>query len=275
MNCSDTDNECIQVDIAPTISQILHIPMITPSGKPIRKILDYTGKKECRKIVLIIVDSLGFSLYKRLEKHMPAVEKIADAGILIKCRSVADKTTPAITSIFTGYYPREHMIQKTEDLYYERSKNEDNTRIKSILEWAHEAGLRSSITIESEGAAALNGRIDTSSGVRDLSDIIEYDRKITEETVKSLENQPHLMAIHLRAIDRIAHTEDNWKSLIYAASSINENIDVIVNKLEPYTLVIVCGDHPIHSSQKWLKMASIEEIKNYDHKYVALIAGCV
>ncbi|AEH60851.1 type I phosphodiesterase/nucleotide pyrophosphatase [Methanosalsum zhilinae DSM 4017] len=275
MNCPDTDNECIQVDIAPTISKILHIPMIAPSGKPIQKILDYTGKKKCRKIVLIIVDSLGFSLYKRLEKHMPAIKKIADTGLLIKCRSVADKTTPAIASIFSGYYPEEHMIQKTEDLYYERVKNKDNPKIKSILEWAHEAGLRSSIAIESEGAAALSGRIDTSSGVRDVSDIVEYDRKITEAVFKSLKNQPHLMAIHLRTIDRIAHTEDKWKSIIGAASCINKNIDMIINEMEPCTLVIVCGDHPIHSSQKWLKMASDEEINNYDNKYVALIAGCI
>ena len=54
--------ECHIIDIAPTISRLLNVPMIPPTGKPIPEVLKYAKKKDYKRVVIIIVDSLGYSL---------------------------------------------------------------------------------------------------------------------------------------------------------------------------------------------------------------------
>lgn len=269
----NSNTECSLVDIAPTISEILHIDMVKPHGHVLNQITEYSRKNKTGKVILIIVDSLGYALYQHLIESMQNLLKIADSGLVLKCKSTADHTTPAIASIFTGYYPEEHHIYYTDDIYKERAKNRSNPKIKTIMEWAHDSGLKSGIVIESLGAESLLNRIDGTFGIPDSNDIIEYDNKVAENTVKALKFKPDIIAVHLRAIDRFAHRSDKWDDIKYSALSVDKNIGTIYTYADKGSLFIVCGDHPIHSGKKWLKMTGEKDAQNYRNRYVALIIG--
>ena len=265
--------DCDLIDIAPTISNIFDIPMVQPEGKVIQEIVEYAEKNECKKAVIIIVDSLGYSLYRHLLTSMKNTDKIAKKGLLLKCSSPAGHTTPAISSIFTGHTPEQHHVYKTDDIYIERAKDGSNPRIRTIMEWTHDKGLTSGIVIESQGAAAMVDRIDLVYGVPDSKDIIEYDKNITSDTIKALSNDPKVLAVHLRAVDRYAHRAQNWKEIKVAANAVDKNIGKIFSNAEKGTLFFICGDHPIHSADRWLKFGSKEDTDNHQGGYVALIIG--
>ena len=127
--------ECSTIDIAPTISRLLKIPMVPPSGRPIPEVENYAKERGCKRAVIIVVDSLGYSLYRHLSPVMKNLHEITESGLLFKCRSPATITSPAIASIFTGYLPEEHNIYSTADIYSERAKNSENPRLRSIMEW--------------------------------------------------------------------------------------------------------------------------------------------
>ncbi len=102
--------ECSTIDIAPTISRILKIPMVPPSGRPIPQIETCAKKKGCKRAGIIVVDSLGFFLYRHLSPVMTNLDEFAGSGLVYRCKSPATITSPAIASIFTGYLPEEHNI---------------------------------------------------------------------------------------------------------------------------------------------------------------------
>lgn len=226
-----SDNPYSLVDIAPTIAELIGVPLPDVDGAVIPELIDRLQR--CDRVVLIIVDSLGYSIYQRLRSSMPYMK-----GITIRCRAVSDHTTPAIASILTGCYPDTHRVLTTADVL--------TSPIKSILERAEECGIRSAVVIESKGAAAMKTKIDLAAGVSDSSDILAYDADIRERSLDLLKHNPILMVIHFRAIDRYAHEERSLDELIYAAESIDGHIEEICRNLDRNTGVIICGDHPIH-----------------------------
>ncbi|MCL7410965.1 MAG: sulfatase-like hydrolase/transferase [Methanosarcinaceae archaeon] len=266
--------QCSLVDIAPTISELLEIPMVPPDGKVIQDVIEYANICGCQKVVLIIVDSLGYSLYRYFSESgsiFNNIRQLAGSGMVLRCQSTADHTTPAIASIFTGYYPTKHHIYATDDIYRERAKDPANPKIQTILEWAYDAGCRSAVVIESLGADTFLDRVGEVFGVPDSKDIIEYDSKITDAAVQALESKPDILAVHLRAIDRYAHRAHTWDELKYAAGTVDENIGRIVMAAEKGTLFMICGDHPIHASAKWMKSASKTWVGECQGQLVALI----
>ena len=221
------------VDIAPTIAELLGIPLPGADGAAIPELIDHLQR--CDRVVLIIVDSLGYFTYQRLQPYMPHVQ-----GTVIRCRAVADHTTPAIASILTGCHPDTHRTFTTADVC--------TSPIKSILEIAEERGIKSAVVIESEGAEAMKTKIDLVAGVDDSSDMLAYDATIKEHTIDLLKHEPVLMVVHFRAIDRYAHEARSFDELAYAAERIDSHIDEIRRHLNRDTCVIVCGDHPIHGT---------------------------
>ncbi|HHV24612.1 MAG TPA: sulfatase-like hydrolase/transferase [Methanosarcina sp.] len=266
--------ECITIDIAPTISRLLKIPMIPPAGRPIPEVEIYAKERSCKRAVIIVVDSLGFSIYKHLSPSMKNLSEIAEKGLLFRCKSPATITSPAIASIFTGYLPEEHNIYSTADIYTERAKDSENPRLKSIMEWAYRAGMKASAVIESEGAESFRGRIKDLYGVPDSEDILDYDLQITNYAVSALKEKPDILAVHLRTLDRFSHRAENWEELKKAAKIVDENLGEIYQNAEKGTIFFICGDHAIHGGKKWLKRAEAEDIKNYRQNLVALIVAC-
>ena len=264
------------MDIAPTISEILNIPMVPPDGKVIHEVVEYANIRGCQKVVLIIVDSLGYSLYQYFSKSrgiFQNIQQLAGSGMVLRCQSTADHTTPAIASIFTGYLPKKHHIYATDDIYIERAKDPKNPKIQTILEWAHAAGLRSAVVIESHGADTFLDRVGEVFGIPDSQDIIEYDSKITDAAIQALESKPDILAVHLRSIDRYAHRAQTWEELRYAAGTVDENIGRIVETAGKDTLFMICGDHPIHAGEKWMRSVSKAWIEKRQDQLVALIVG--
>lgn len=261
-------------DIAPTISRILSIPMVVPDGNVINEVEDYSIEHDCNRIVLIIADSLGFALYRRFEKIMPATDRLASHGLLLGCSSFERHTSPCIASIFTGYLPENHHIHSTEDIYRERAKDPANPKVKTILEWADDAGLNSAVVIESEGAETFRDRISELHGIPNSQDIIDYDSRATTAAIDALRNEPDLLAVHLRSIDRYAHRSLHGKELEEAVRNTDANIGRIVEHAGRGTLFLICGDHTIHGWEKWKAKATYEEIRNHEGNVVALIVGC-
>ena len=244
--------ECHIIDIAPTISRLLNVPMIPPTGKTIPEVLKYTKKKDYKRVVIIIVDSLGYSLYMHLFPIMKNLNELVEKGLLFKCRSPATITSPAIASIFTGYPPDEHKIYSTADIYAERAKDSENPKLKSIMEWAYLVDMNVSVVIES---------------------ILDYDRQITKYAVYCLKEKNDILAVHLRTLDRFFHRAKNWEELKNAAKEVDKNLGKIFRNSEKGTIFFICGDHAIHGEKKWLKDATEEEIKNYRQNLVALIVS--
>jgi predicted AlkP superfamily pyrophosphatase or phosphodiesterase len=267
--------ECSTTDIVPTISRLLKIPMVPPSGRPITQVENCAEERGCKRAGIIVVDSLGYSLYRRLSTVMRNLDEFAEGGLVFKCKSPATITSPAIASIFTGYLPEEHNIYSTADIYAETAKDSDNPKLRSVMEWACRAGMKASAVIESEGAESFRGRLRSFYGVPDSEDILDYDRKITEYAVQSLKEKPDIIAVHLRAIDRFSHRAKDWEELKIAAKAVDDNLTEIFRNAEKDTIFFICGDHTIHGEKKWLKFATEEEIKNHKENLVALIVGCV
>jgi predicted AlkP superfamily pyrophosphatase or phosphodiesterase len=248
--------------------------MVPPSGRPIHEAENYAKERGCKRAVIIVVDSLGYSLYRHLSPVMKNLQEIAEKGLLFKCRSPATITSPAIASIFTGYLPEEHNIYSTADIYAETAKDSENPRLKSVMEWAYRAGLKASAVIESEGAESFRGRIQDFYGVPNSEDILDYDRQITLYALQALREKPDILAVHLRALDRYSHRVETWKEMKKAAKNIDKNLEEIFRNAEKGTIFFICGDHAVHGGKKWLKNATHDEIKNHEDNYVALIVGC-
>lgn len=266
--------ECRTIDIAPTISQLLKVPMVPPSGRVIPEIEKYAKERGCKRAVIIVVDSLGYSLYWHLSTVMKNLHELTEKGLLLKCRSPANITSPAIASIFTGYLPEEHNIYSTADIYAETAKDSENPKLKSIMEWAYRARMKVAAVIETEGAESFRGRIKDFYGVPNSEDILDYDRRITEYALQSLREKPDILAVHLRALDRYSHRVETWEEMKKAAKAIDKNLEEIFRNAEKGTIFFICGDHAVHGGKKWLKNATHEEIKNHEDNYVALIVGC-
>ena len=248
--------------------------MFPSTGQLIKEIEALSSGKACKRVVLIIVDSLGYSIFMRLSNIMWNLQALARAGVLLKCVSPATYTSPAIASIFTGYLPEEHRIFSTGDIYTEREKNPESPKLRSIMEWACLAGLKASVVIESKGAESFRGRIKEFYGVPDSEDILDYDQKITACAVQALQKESELLAVHLRALDRFSHRAKNWAELKTAAEEIDKNLGEIFRSAGKGTMFLICGDHAIHGWKKWLENATTEEIQNHKENLVALIAGC-
>lgn len=274
LECNKKTLECSTIDIAPTISRLLKVPMVPPSGRPILEVENYAKERRCKRAVIIVIDSLGYSLYQHLSPVMKNLHEITEKGLLFKCQSPATITSPAIASIFTGYLPEEHNIYSTADIYAETAKDSENPRLKSIMEWAYRAGMKSSAVIETEGAESFRGRIKDFYGVPNSEDILDYDCKITQYALQALKNRPDILAVHLRALDRYSHRAETWEEMKEAAKAIDKNLENIFRNAEKGTIFFICGDHAVHGGDKWLKKATHEEIKNHESNYVALIVGC-
>ncbi|MBS7655166.1 sulfatase [Candidatus Bathyarchaeota archaeon] len=224
-------NLCLmeQIDIAPTIAEILKIPF-QADGKPISEIVEY-GKK-CVKIVLLIIDALGYSHYLNwLSFFTPSIQN----GKLYKCKINADKTTPAIASILSGRKPENHKVYKTEDVY--------KSKFKSILEVAVSLGFKIAVVMEEKGALTFKNRIDLIKPVKNKDDIIVFDEEIKKGVLEALSEECDLITAHFRILDKLSYKPETIKI-------VNKNIISILKECKSNSLIIICGDHPPHNSNE-------------------------
>lgn len=243
-----------QLDIAPTIAGVLGVTFPrAPDGSPIEAV----GEWGCDKALLIIVDSLGYDLYRWLEpdlNHMPALGK---EGLLLRARAVSNHTSPAIASILSGLLPEHHNIRNTEDA--------KASTILSVPEIASSAGLKTAVIMEKEGAEVYQGLIDFIGGVPDTVDPLKFDREICRLTLEALSEGSQLTVSYFIGLDKFVHQGLGPDRLKEAAVAIDGHTGQMVDAALPKTLVVICGDHPIHAGQ--LK-------RNQVPYCVPLILGC-
>ena len=97
------------IDLAPTMARVLGVKTPPLDGTAI----DLVEGWGCDRVILGIVDSLGYGLYRALEPDLPVMRSMAEEGLILRAESVASSTTPAIASILTGLTPENHGINNT------------------------------------------------------------------------------------------------------------------------------------------------------------------
>ena len=234
-----------QLDIAPTISKLLHFEIPDKDGEEVAEIVSYCADKAIDQILLVVVDGVGATLYRKLNGALGHLQSISKAGLFFEIHSLPPRiTTPNIATILSGYTPEHHQLYEAADTFY--------TPVKMVLERASDNGIKSGIVIEALGAKAMLNRVDLAIGVENTDGIIDYDRRIVDLALKAFSlEELQLLMIHLRAIDNcVHHYAQAWEDVVFAAQSIDTNIGRLFSGLRKPTLIMITSDHPVHVD-KW------------------------
>ncbi|MDH7596472.1 MAG: alkaline phosphatase family protein [Methanothrix sp.] len=240
-----------QTDIAPSIARSLGFQLPNPDGRPI----DEIERWRCRGAILIIVDSLGYELYRSFLPHLRHMREIAASGFLFRAIHVSDHTSPAIASILSGLTPEHHGIYDTESA--------KRSPILSIPEMASSAGLRSAVIMEKGGAEVYDGLIEYIGAVPRTLPPDEFDHHICQLTIEALSMDPDLVVSYFIGLDKAAHNGLHLDGFVKAAVSIDAHIGEIFRRAGSKTMMVIVGDHPVHAGH----------MKSDDDQNVALIIG--
>ncbi|MCQ8903914.1 MAG: alkaline phosphatase family protein [Methanothrix sp.] len=240
-----------QTDIAPSIARSLGIRLPNPDGRPIYEI----ERWRCKRAILIIVDSLGYELYRSFLQHLKHMREIVATGFLFRALHASDHTSPAIASILSGLTPEHHGIYDTESA--------KRSPILSLPEIASSSGLRSAVIMEKGGAEVYDGLIEYIGAVPRTLPPEEFDQHICRLTVEALSTDPDLVVSYFIGLDKAAHNGLNLDGFVKAAVSIDAHIGEIFRRAGTGTVIVIVGDHPVHAGH----------MKNDDDRNVALIIG--
>ena len=224
-----------QVDIAPTIAGVLGITIQNMDGRPISEVVDW----KCRNAILIIVDSLGYDLYRWLEPDLTHIPALARCGLLIKAEAVSNHTSPSIASILSGLLPEHHRIFDKDSA--------KNSSMPSIPEAASSQGLRSAVIMEKSGAEVYRDKIEITSGIPDSLSPEDFDLESCRKSLEALTSRPRLMISYFIGIDKTVHMGLGPKEIRNVAISIDRCTGEIASAASNETLLVICGDHPVHA----------------------------
>lgn len=225
------------LDVAPTIARTLGISLPRADGQPIAAVNDWG----CRNAVLIIVDSLGYDLYRWLQPRLMNMNRLAGAGMLLRADAVSNHTTPSIATILSGLLPEHHMILD--------KAGAKESSLLSLPEIASFSGLKTAVIMEKNGAEVYEGLIEIVKGIPDTLSPRDFDQESCRMTIDALAQTPRLLVSYFIGIDKAVHMGCGPDGIRVAAIAIDRCIGEIVRAAEPDTLVVLCGDHPIHAGQ--------------------------
>jgi hypothetical protein len=213
-------------DIAPTVASILNISMPKRDGVAIPGVVGELNK--CSKLILIIVDGLGLSIYERYKHDFDF------RGMVFKCRGVSMHTTPAIATILTGLHPVNHGVFETQDIY----KSEGI----SVVELASMQGIKSSVIMEKMGASSFQGSIDIVVEIEE-EDAVQYDYKVRNALIRQAQKAVFTVA-HFRILNRFYHSNESTKKAVEILSMHLKEIIAMRN-----AGIMICGDHAPHNER--------------------------
>lgn len=241
-----------QVDLVPTVAKILGVKMSGMDGAPIEEVKSWG----CSKAVVVIVDSLGFDLYKFLQPDLKNMAFLASGGLLVRAKAAATHTSQAIASILSGLLPEHHGIHNTEEAKV--------SALSSLPEVASSQGFKTAVIMEKGGAEIYEGLIDFVGKVpRDLRPE-EFDRETCRKSLEALAKSPDLMISYFIGIDKAVHLGGGLEEMRSAALCIDLCLGKVYAAAETGTFFAVIGDHPVHAGN----------FKRQDGPYcVALILG--
>ena len=234
--------EIEQVDIAPSIASLLGFSFPC-DGSVVDEVVNYASG--CNRVVLAIVDSLGFEEYLRNKDAFTFTSFMEARGLLFKCLGYSKCTTPSIASILCGLKPEEHGIRRTEDAYAKR--------IKCLPEAAYEEGLKVVVVMEEYGALSFQGLVSSVKPIRDGPDVLEFDGEACRQAVNAVkELDPNLLVVHFRSLDVLGFASA-------PIEQVDRSLRTIAESLINETVFFVVGDHPPHHRE--------------DEEHVALIVS--
>ena len=234
--------EVEQVDVAPSIASVLGLSFPC-DGAVIEEVVGYAGN--CKRVILAIVDSLGYEEYVKNRSGSPFMSSMEAQGLLLKCLSYTKHTTPSIASILCGLRPGKHGIRRTEDAYVRK--------IKCLPEAAYEKGLKVVVVMEEYGALSFQGLVTSVKPIRDGPDVLEFDEESCRHAVSAVkELDPNLLVLHLRSLDVLGFVPASVKQ-------VDRSLKTIAESLINEATFFVVGDHPPHNRE--------------DEKHVALIVS--
>lgn len=224
-----TSREVEQIDIAPSIALIHGIPLVC-DGKPIYEIARYAHG--CKRVLLVIVDSLGFEEYVKNKHRFPFLASMERQGCIFKCLSYSHLTTPSIASILCGLRPEKHNIMRTEDAYVRK--------VKCLPEVAYEVGLRVVVVMEEYGALSFQDLVTSVKPIADVPNVLEFDEISCYSAIKALrELDPNLLIVHLRSLDVLGFTSK-------ATLHVDKFLRALAENSPSESVFFVVGDHPPH-----------------------------
>ncbi len=224
-------SEVSQLDVAPTVAAALGFSFKC-LGEPIGEVLSYA--RGCSSVLLVILDGLGYLGLLEHLKHTSFMKEACMHGILLRCRHLAQATTPAIASILTGLPPDTHGVQRTEEAY--------TSRVESMPEIASKLGFPTAVVMEPKGAKAFQGRVDYVLPVREeRADRIDLEAaKLASEAARVA----RLVVLHLRSVDKLGYSREAFRLLDYSLKL------AYGAKNREGRLLLACGDHPPHGSSE-------------------------
>ncbi len=223
------------LDIAPTVARVLGIELPQCDGQPIEEVIGWG----CRNVILLIADSLGYSLYKWLESDLKNIHALASDGLLLDAEIVSNRTTPSIASILSGLLPEHHGI-------WDKAGAKESSLL-SLPEIASSSGLRSAVIMETSGAEVYEGLIEITRGIPDSLSPEKFDRSACRMTLDALSHDPSLLVSYFIGIDKTVHMGLGPREIRNAAIFIDRCVGEIISAATPGTLIILCGDHTVHA----------------------------
>jgi len=235
MTHMDANSPISQLDVAPTIAQVLEIRLPKTDGR----IIDGIAGWGCRDVVLIIIDSLGYDLFRWLEPWLDNMSALAAHGRIYSARAVSRHTTPAIATILSGLLPEHHGILD--------KAGAKEASILSLPEMASASGLKSAVIMEQNGADVYTGLIEITGGISDRIPPADFDREACRLTLLALSQRPRLLVTYFIGMDKAVHNGGGAKEIRDAALVIDQCLGKIMGAAGKDTLFVICGDHPIHA----------------------------
>lgn len=224
-----------QLDIAPTAALTLGLELPRRDGRAIDQAVSWG----CKNVVLIIVDSLGYDLLESLLPDLESMRGLLEDGLLIKAVSVSNRTTLAIASILSGLLPEHHGI-------FDKAGAKESS-VLSLPEIAASAGQSCAVIMEQNGAEVYEGLVGSVYGIPDSIPPDEFDEAACRLTRLALMNGPRLLVTYFIGIDKSAHLGHGIEGIREAALLIDSCLGKVAKMADEETLLIVCGDHPIHA----------------------------
>jgi predicted AlkP superfamily pyrophosphatase or phosphodiesterase len=225
------------LDVAPTLARTLGISLPRSDGQPIEAVAEWG----CRNAVLLIVDSLGYDLFRWLAPRLENMSRLAKTGVLFEANVVSNHTTPAIASILSGLLPEHHGI-------YDKAGAKESS-ILSLPEIASSCGLKTAVVMEKNGAEVYEGLIEIVRGIPDTLRPEDFDRESCRMALEALRQRPRLLVSYFIGIDKTVHMGLGPDEIRETAIIIDRCLGEIFCAAEPETLIVLCGDHPVHAGQ--------------------------
>lgn len=223
------------LDVAPTAAKVLGINLTQSDGVAIGAVEGWG----CKNVVLIIVDSLGYDLYRWLAQYLTEIPSLAKRGVILKAEIVSNHTTPAIATILSGLLPEHHSI-------FDKQGAKESSLL-SIPEIASARGLKAAVIMEKNGAEVYSGLIEIVRGVPDDLAPEDFDRQICCHALEALSEKPRLLVSYFIGIDKATHMGLEPAEIRSAAVLIDRCVGEMVTASDDETLFIICGDHPVHA----------------------------